>query len=306
MPTATASSRRVPVFLEGLHSPFGMALVGDDFYVANTDALLRFPYRGRSDADRPAGRDGGRAAGGPDQPPLDQERDREPGRRAALRDRRVEQQRRRARHGGEEGRAAIWEIDPRTGEHRIFASGLRNPVGLAFEPETGALWTAVNERDELGSDLVPDYMTAVRDGGFYGWPYSYYGDHVDARVEPQRPDLVARRSSPTTRSARTPPRSASPLPTAPQACRPRSGRRVRRPARLLEPPAAQRLQGHLRAVRGRAAGGRSGRRADLVPGRGGGGGGPGGGGSRSAWAGGGRWRGGRGWARPRANAERGA
>jgi glucose/arabinose dehydrogenase len=92
----------------------------------------------------------------------------------------------------EAGRAAIWEIDPETGEHRIFASGLRNPVGLALEPETGALWTTVNERDELGSDLVPDYLAAVRDGGFYGWPYSYFGDHVDPRVEPQRPDLVAR------------------------------------------------------------------------------------------------------------------
>ena len=91
----------------------------------------------------------------------------------------------------EEGRAAIWEVDPRTGSHRVFASGLRNPVGMAWEPETGALWAAVNERDELGSDLVPDYITSVRDGGFYGWPYSYYGSHVDTRVKPQRPDLVA-------------------------------------------------------------------------------------------------------------------
>jgi glucose/arabinose dehydrogenase len=91
----------------------------------------------------------------------------------------------------EEGRAAIWEVDPQTGAHRVFASGLRNPVGMAIEPETGALWVSVNERDELGSDLVPDYMTAVRDGGFYGWPYCYYGPHVDARVNPRRPDLVA-------------------------------------------------------------------------------------------------------------------
>jgi glucose/arabinose dehydrogenase len=91
----------------------------------------------------------------------------------------------------EAGRAAIWEVDLQTGSHRIFGSGLRNPVGLAWEPTTGALWTAVNERDELGSDLVPDYMTAVRDGGFYGWPYSYYGQHVDVRVKPQRPDLMA-------------------------------------------------------------------------------------------------------------------
>ncbi|HSD00346.1 MAG TPA: PQQ-dependent sugar dehydrogenase, partial [Casimicrobiaceae bacterium] len=96
----------------------------------------------------------------------------------------------------EEGRAAIWEIDTKTGAHRIFASGLRNPNGLAFEPHTHALWTAVNERDELGSDLVPDYMTAVQDGGFYGWPYSYFGQHLDTRVEPQRPDLVARALKP--------------------------------------------------------------------------------------------------------------
>ncbi len=96
----------------------------------------------------------------------------------------------------EQGRAAIWEVDPRTGRHRIFASGLRNPVGLAWQPHTGALWVAVNERDEIGSDLVPDYMTAVRDGGFYGWPYSYYGQHIDPRVTPQRPDLVGRAIAP--------------------------------------------------------------------------------------------------------------
>jgi glucose/arabinose dehydrogenase len=96
----------------------------------------------------------------------------------------------------EEGRAAIWEIDTRTGAHRLYAFGLRNPVGMAWEPSTGALWVAVNERDELGNDLVPDYMTAVRAGGFYGWPFSYYGQHVDSRVEPQRPDLVARAIAP--------------------------------------------------------------------------------------------------------------
>jgi glucose/arabinose dehydrogenase len=92
----------------------------------------------------------------------------------------------------EEGRAAIWEIDVATGASRIFATGLRNPVGMAWEPTTNTLWAAVNERDELGNDLVPDYMTSVRDGGFYGWPYSYYGQHVDERVEPARPDLVAK------------------------------------------------------------------------------------------------------------------
>jgi glucose/arabinose dehydrogenase len=96
----------------------------------------------------------------------------------------------------EEGRAAIWEVDTKTGAHRILASGLRNPNGLAWEPKTGALWTVVNERDELGNDLVPDYLTMVRDGAFYGWPYSYYGPNVDKRVKPQRPDLVAKAIKP--------------------------------------------------------------------------------------------------------------
>jgi len=92
----------------------------------------------------------------------------------------------------ETNRAAIWEIDPKTGAYRVFASGLRNPNGLTFYPGTNTLWTVVNERDELGPNLVPDYMTSVRDGAFYGWPYSYYGQHVDPRVRPQRPDLVAK------------------------------------------------------------------------------------------------------------------
>src|SRR4029079_2907328 len=92
----------------------------------------------------------------------------------------------------EQGRAAVWRIDPRTGAKSVFASGLRNPVRLAFNPWSGALWAAVNERDEIGSDLVPDYITSVREGAFYGWPYSYYGQHVDVRVKPQNPDLVAK------------------------------------------------------------------------------------------------------------------
>jgi glucose/arabinose dehydrogenase len=92
----------------------------------------------------------------------------------------------------EEGRAAIWEVDLNSGAHRVFASGLRNPVGMAWDGSGSTLWTVVNERDEIGSDLVPDYLTSVRDGAFYGWPYSYFGQHVDARVKPPRPDLVAR------------------------------------------------------------------------------------------------------------------
>jgi glucose/arabinose dehydrogenase len=178
-------------FLEGLHSPFGMALVGSDFYVANTDALVRFPYQegqmritepGETVVELPAG-------------PINHHWTKNvvasaDGSRLYVS---VGSNSNVAENGiaAEAGRAAIWEIDRATGDHRIFASGLRNPVGLAFEPDTGVLWVSVNERDELGSDLVPDYMTAVQDGGFYGWPYSYYGDHVDSRVEPQRPDLVA-------------------------------------------------------------------------------------------------------------------
>ena len=178
-------------FLSGVNSPFGMVLVGNTLYVANTDALVRVPYASGDTVstaapvtvtELPAGpinhhwtknviasADGSRlyvAVGS----------------NSNAAERGI---------GAEEGRAAIWEVDPATGSHRIYASGLRNPVGMARVPETGALWVAVNERDELGSDLVPDYMTAVRDGAFYGFPFSYYGQHVDKRVKPRRPDLVA-------------------------------------------------------------------------------------------------------------------
>ena len=118
----------------------------------------------------------------------------------------------------EENRAAIWEVDRASGRWRIFASGLRNPNGLSFEPESGALWTVVNERDELGPNLVPDYLTSVKDGGFYGWPYSYYGQHLDPRVQPQRPDLVEKAIVPdyALSSHVAPPASFS---TPPTACR---------------------------------------------------------------------------------------
>ncbi|MDP9201574.1 MAG: sorbosone dehydrogenase family protein [Gemmatimonadota bacterium] len=180
------------VFLSDLHSPFGMALVGDALYVANTDAVVRFPYTkgatrismaGKKLVDLPGGRINhhwtknviARADGSKLYVSV--------GSNSNAAENGI---------GKEEGRAAIWEVDPATGRHRIFASGMRNPVGLAWEPASGQLWAAVNERDELGSDLVPDYITHVRDGGFYGWPYSYYGKHIDSRVEPQRPDLVDR------------------------------------------------------------------------------------------------------------------
>jgi glucose/arabinose dehydrogenase len=177
-------------FLENLHSPFGMALVGDDFYVANADALVRFPYKEGQTRITAQGEKVVDLPGGPLNHHWTKNVIASPdGSRLYVT---VGSNSNVGENGmeAEKGRAAIWEVDPATGDHRIFASGLRNPNGLAWEPETGALWTAVNERDEIGSDLVPDYMTSVKDGGFYGWPYSYYGDHVDERVEPQRPDLV--------------------------------------------------------------------------------------------------------------------
>lgn len=180
------------IFLQGLHSPFGMALVGNDLYVANTDALMRFPYRGGETEITAPGVKVADLPGGP----LNHHWTKNviasvDGSKLYVT---VGSNSNVAENGidKEDGRAAIWEIDPKTGGHRTFAYGLRNPNGLAWEPETGSLWTVVNERDELGSDLVPDFLTSVRDGGFYGWPYSYYGQNVDERVSPQRPDLVAK------------------------------------------------------------------------------------------------------------------
>lgn len=184
------------VFLSGLNSPFGMALVGHDLYIANTDSVMRFPYkdgetsitaRGKKLTDLPGGlinhhwtknliasTDGKYLYASV-------------GSNSNAGDNGIE---------AEKGRAAIWQIDRATGKTRIFASGLRNPVGMSWNPQSHDLWVAVNERDELGDDLVPDYMTSVKDGGFYGFPYSYYGSHIDDRVKPQRPDLVAKAIAP--------------------------------------------------------------------------------------------------------------
>ncbi len=183
-------------FIENLNSPFGMTLVGNDLYVADTDRLLRFTYvEGQTSItskpmkviDLPAGtlnhhwtknviasQDGSKLYV-------------TVGSNSNVGENGLEQ---------EQGRAAIWEVDRATGNQRIFASGLRNPNGMAWEPSSGKLWTAVNERDEIGSDLVPDYITSVKDGGFYGWPFSYFGQHVDARVSPQDPDRVAQAIAP--------------------------------------------------------------------------------------------------------------
>jgi len=183
-------------FAQGLNSPFGMDLVDGTLYVANSDAIVRFDYAdgatsvagtGTHVADLPAGtrnhhwtknviasRDGSKLYAT------------------------VGSNSNVAENGMDEevDRAAILEVDPASGRTRLFASGLRNPNGMAWNPDTGALWTVVNERDEIGSDLVPDYLTSVADGAFYGWPYSWYGQHVDARVEPPRPDLVAKAIAP--------------------------------------------------------------------------------------------------------------
>lgn len=184
------------VFLKNLHSPFGMELIGNDFYVANADEIVRFPYEeGQTQitakpehvTDLPGGpinhhwtkniianEDGTKLYA-------------TVGSNSNIGENGME---------AEENRAAILEVDLKTGEKRLFASGLRNPNGLDWQPQTSELWTTVNERDEIGSDLVPDYMTSVKDGAFYGWPYSYYGQNVDTRVEPQRPELVEKAIKP--------------------------------------------------------------------------------------------------------------
>jgi glucose/arabinose dehydrogenase len=178
------------VFLDGLKSPFGMALVGNDLYVANTDAIMRFAYREGETKINVPGTKVVDLPGGPLNHHWTKNIIASPdGKRLYAT---VGSNSNAAENGmdKEERRAAILEIDPASGASRLFASGLRNPNGMGWQPQSGALWTVVNERDELGSDLVPDYLTSVKDGGFYGWPYSYYGRNVDERVKPPRPDLV--------------------------------------------------------------------------------------------------------------------
>jgi glucose/arabinose dehydrogenase len=183
-------------FLEGLNSPFGMALVDNDFYVANSDAIVKFPYRTGDTKITAAGTKLADLPGGPLNHHWTKDLVASPdgtklyatvGSNSNIGDSGMEV---------ETNRAAVLEVDRASGKSRVFASGLRNPNGPAWQPQSGALWVVVNERDELGNDLVPDYMTSVKDGAFYGWPYSYYGQHVDARVQPQRADLVAKAIAP--------------------------------------------------------------------------------------------------------------
>jgi hypothetical protein len=191
-PGADGKPAQRTIFLDHLHSPFGVALVGNDLYVADTDALMRYPYTegatsitapGTKVADLPAG-------------PIDHHWTKSllaspDGSKLYVG---VGSNSNITENGmtAEINRADILEFDRATGAFRIFASGLRNPNSMQWEPQSKAMWVVVNERDEIGPDLVPDYLTSVKDGGFYGWPYSYYGQHVDPRVQPPRPDLVAK------------------------------------------------------------------------------------------------------------------
>ena len=252
-------------FISNLNSPFGMVLVGEDFYVANADAIVKFPYRegdtkisapGVKLADLPAGplnhhwtKD---LTASPDGTKLYAT----VGSNSNIGENGME---------AEKDRAAVLEVDRASGQWRVFASGLRNPNGPAWNPKTGELWVVVNERDELGNDLVPDYMTSVKDGAFYGWPYSYFGDRVDTRVEPRRPDMVqkamcsglcARRAYCLARVGVQHRQSVSAG---------NGRRRVHRPARLVESQAARRLQGDLRSLQGRQAFGCAAGRADRLP-----------------------------------------
>jgi glucose/arabinose dehydrogenase len=188
-PDGIAKTRTV--FLDHLNSPYGVALVGHDFYVANTDALIRYPYEDGQTSITAPGTKLTDLPGGPIDHHWTKSLVASPdGTKLYVG---VGSNSNIMENGlvAEYERAAIWEVDRASGAHRIFASGTRNPTGLQFEPQTGKLWAIANERDEIGPDLVPDYLTSVRDGGFYGWPYSYYGQHLDPRVKPQRPDLVA-------------------------------------------------------------------------------------------------------------------
>lgn len=180
------------VFISGLNSPFGMVLVGDDFYVADTDAIMKFPYHegdtkitatGVKLADLPAGTINHHWTKDITASPDGTKLYATVGSNSNVGENGID---------AEKNRADVLEVDRQSGQWRVFASGLRNPNGPSWQPQSEQLWVTVNERDELGDNLVPDYMTSVKDGAFYGWPYSYYGQNVDVRMQPQRPDLVAK------------------------------------------------------------------------------------------------------------------
>jgi len=176
--------------LTGLNSPFGVAWHDGTLYVAAADAILAYPYELGANEIAAAPTILAPLPGGPINHHWTKDLALSPDGRTLYAS--VGSNSNAGERGleAEKGRAAIWQVDRETGAAKVFASGLRNPTGLNIHPETGELWTVVNERDELGPDLVPDYLTSVQEGGFYGWPWSYYGQHVDERVYPPRPDLV--------------------------------------------------------------------------------------------------------------------
>src|SRR6478735_8388628 len=184
------------LFAQGLTRPFGMTLVGNTLYVANDDGVVSFPYAAGQTSEQGVGTKVFDLPG----PPINHHWTKNVvaspdgsklyatvGSNSNIGDNGME---------NEAGRAAIWEYDLATAKPRVFASGIRNPNGIGFEPTSGVMWTVSNERDEIGNDMPPDFLTSVKDGGFYGWPYSYYGQHVDARAKPPRPELVAKAIAP--------------------------------------------------------------------------------------------------------------
>ncbi|TPG42540.1 sorbosone dehydrogenase family protein [Sphingomonas koreensis] len=184
------------VFLDHLYSPFGIVLVGSDLYVANTDAIVRYPYTTGQTKITAPGAVLTPLPGGPIDHHWTKSLTASPdgsklfvgiGSNSNITENGM---------AAEQDRARIWEVDRSTGAHRAYATGLRNPNGLSINPQTQELWAVINERDELGPNLVPDYMTSVKPGAFYGWPWSYYGNHVDPRVRPKRPDMVAKAIAP--------------------------------------------------------------------------------------------------------------
>ena len=238
------------VFLSGLHSPFGMALVGNELYVADTDALMSFDYTTGAKQNHRHWAKARRIC-----PPA---RSITIGRRMLSRTAQASISTSRSApnsNAGENGieaeseRARILEFDVDSGHLRPYATGLRNANGLSWQPDSGALWTAVNERDDLGNNLVPDYMTEVKAGAFYGFPYSYYGQHVDTRVKPQRPDLVATAIVPDYALGNPRLRWDWSFTNQKLLSGALLGRRFRGSARIMEPQAAHRLQSDLCAIR---------------------------------------------------------
>jgi len=183
-------------FIENLNAPFGIQLTGNTLWVANADSLVKFPYQTGQTEIRTPGVEVTELPGGPINHHWTKSLLASPdgsklyvgvGSNSNITENGI---------GAEYRRATVLEVDAASGASRIYASGLRNPTGLQWEPQSGKLWAIVNERDEIGSDLVPDYMTSVQENGFYGWPYSYFGQHVDERAKPPRPDLVAKAIKP--------------------------------------------------------------------------------------------------------------